>query len=109
MSLLVWALGGCGGEEPEETAAACAAAPITTYANFGAGFLTESCQVCHASTAPDRHGAPESVTFDTEEEAWEHADRILAVATGEAPTMPPEGGVTDEDRERLEVWLRCGG
>lgn len=108
MRSLALLLVGCGGDEAS-TDPACADAPITTYDNFGAGFLTESCLACHASTAPDRHGAPEDVVFDTEEQVWALSDRILAVATGDDPTMPPEGGVTDEDRARLEVWLRCGG
>jgi len=30
------------------------------------------------------------------------------VATGDAPTMPPRGGLSPLDRERLEIWLVCG-
>lgn len=112
--------GGCppddgAAADPEDTAvpsdlpAICVDAPVTTYANFGRGFLTQHCEVCHAATTNDRHDAPETVTFDTEEEAWAQADRILARAAGDAPTMPPQGGVTDDDRYLLEVWLSCGG
>jgi uncharacterized membrane protein len=85
----------------------CATAPVTTWDNFGRGFLTESCQSCHASTSPNRYGAPEAVSFDSEGEALALADTILAVATGEAARMPPSGGVTEEDRYRLAVWLTC--
>lgn len=97
-------LAGCGAESR-----LCADAPVTTYDNFGAGFLTQSCATCHASTTLDRNGAPPGVVFDTEEDVWAQADRILAVTAGDAPTMPPQGGVTEDDRYRLEVWLTCGG
>lgn len=85
----------------------CADAPVVTYNNFGEGFLLANCQSCHASTAPDRHEAPEDVTFDTVEQAWAWAGAILAAATGEAPEMPPRGGIDEDDRVRLEWWLRC--
>ena len=85
----------------------CVDQPVVTWANFGAGFLLEACQGCHASATPDRHGAPEGVSFDTVDEAWAWQARILARAAGDAPTMPPLGGVTDSDRLLLEIWLRC--
>lgn len=98
------------GEDPAFTGPAiCEDAPVTTWDNFGAGFLTQHCLACHASTAPDRHDAPDDVTFDTEEEAWTWSERIVARAAGEAPTMPPQGGVSADDRYLLEVWLTCGG
>jgi len=85
----------------------CAEAPVTTWNNFGQGFLVENCQPCHASTSVDRHDAPESVTFDTPDEVADHRARILVKATGDAPDMPPAGGVSEEDRARLEAWLLC--
>jgi uncharacterized membrane protein len=100
--------GGEGKDSPlPADTGACADAPVLTWANFGAGFLIENCQSCHASTSPDRNGAPESVTFDTEAEALALQDRILIRAAGDAPDMPPEGGITEEDRHRLELWLTC--
>lgn len=103
--------GGDGGfEDSGETGDSggfCADAPTLTWANFGNGFLIENCQGCHASTAADRHDAPEEVCFDTVEQAWSWASQILALATGDEPTMPPTGGVFDDDRQRLEYWLRC--
>lgn len=92
-----------------EPVALCAEGPVTTWDNFGSGFVVQHCQTCHASTTPDRHGAPESVTFDDEEQVWTWADRILARTTGPEPDMPPRGGVDDDDRYRVEVWLTCGG
>ena len=96
--------------EPEPTEAdACSDEPVLTWANFGQGFMLENCQACHAATSPNRQGAPEGVSFDTEEQAWELLPRILARATGDAPDMPPQDGVDSEDRERLRIWLTCGG
>ena len=104
---------GCGDAPKEASPAAedtglCATAPVVTYENFGQGFLIETCGTCHAAASPDRHGAPAEVVFDTEAQAIALADAILASATGPAPTMPPRGGVTDDDRLLLELWLTCG-
>ena len=85
----------------------CEEGPTMTWANFGDGFLIENCNGCHAATSANRYGAPEYVTFDTVEQVWVWATIILAVATGDDPVMPPTGGVEDDDRLRLEYWLRC--
>jgi len=90
------------------TEAFCSDVYAVTWNSFGQGFLFGNCNGCHAATAKNRHDAPESVTFDTVEEAWAWSSRILARATGDDPTMPPEGGVHEDDRIRLEWWLRCG-
>ncbi len=88
----------------------CADAPLpTTWDNFGRSFVTQHCQPCHASTSLDRQYAPAEVTFDTEEQSWAWADRILARAAADDATMPPQGGVEEDDRYLLEVWLTCGG
>jgi uncharacterized membrane protein len=111
MSLL---LGACGGPDATDAApdgelpAICADAPTVTWESFGAGFVKESCQPCHATTAPDRHDAPEVVAFDAEEDVWRWAPQVLHAVAGEPPTMPPQGGVSDDDRYLLEVWLTCG-
>lgn len=97
--------------DPPDTATradACDAAPTVTWATFGEGFLTGSCQPCHASTAPNRYGAPEDVVFDTVTDAWAHADGIVGRAGAEPPTMPPMGGTDSDDRQRLRWWLSCG-
>lgn len=106
---------GCEGDEqkPGETGTSsdlpeiCVDAPVVTYANFGAGFVTQHCQACHASTTPDRHDAPEAVTFDDEASVMQWADRIVARCLGEDASMPPQGGVSDDDLYLLEVWLTC--
>lgn len=98
-------VGETGGPDPADPT--CDEAPVVTWDNFGRGFLVENCQACHASTAPDRHGAPIEVVFDTEGDARAWKDRILARAAGEAPTMPPMGGTSADDRYLLGVWLTC--
>lgn len=85
----------------------CVDVPLVTWATFGEGFLREACQGCHASTASDRHGAPEDVVFDDVEDAWAWADRIVARAASEPPSMPPMAGTSAEDRVRLVWWLTC--
>lgn len=90
--------------------APCEEQPVITYDTFGRGFLATYCDGCHGAAVENRQGAPADVTFDTREQALALADRILArtaPADGSAPTMPPVGGVTEEDRERLLVWLGC--
>jgi uncharacterized membrane protein len=110
MRSLVFALtlGACtGGGSDSAELDPCADEPVVTYETFGAGFLTENCQSCHASTAPDRKGAPEGVVFDTVGDAWAQRDRILARAAIDPPEMPPLGGTTADDRARLKIWLTC--
>jgi uncharacterized membrane protein len=96
-----------------DTGGFCATSPVVTYDNFGQGFLTETCNTCHASDAPFRGTAdpslvpPASATFDTESEALAAGEAILFRATGEGATMPPRGGVSEIDMERLIIWLTC--
>lgn len=96
---LLVALAACQ-EEP----AACD--PGTTWEGFGQGFFVEYCQGCHASTAPDRFGAPADVTFDDEADVTTWRDRALARL--QADTMPPGGGVPEDDLARITAWLACG-
>ncbi len=86
----------------------CVDAPAATWDSFGRGFFTQHCTVCHAADSPDRHGAPPGVTFDSEAEVVALRDRILDRATGDEPTMPPTGGVSEDDRFLLERYLHCG-
>jgi uncharacterized membrane protein len=94
------------GTDDTGSQATCFEAPPVNHANFGEGFLLESCQGCHASTALNRHEAPEGVSFDTVDEAWAWRGRILARVVDSA-TMPPAGGVDADDRQMLSWWLDC--
>lgn len=113
---------GCGSDDSKDDAAdtgtsattdtgpvdpICVDAPLVTWDSWGEGFMGANCDTCHAATTLDRQGAPAEVTFDTREETLAHADRILARSTGDAPTMPPSGGISEDDRYLLEVWFNC--
>ncbi len=37
----------------------------------------------------------------------DQADRILARTLADENTMPPQGGVTEDDMVKLEYWLVC--
>jgi uncharacterized membrane protein len=125
---LLWALLGvaCQGDEDpappdgpaDDTSAAsdtgtsdtgadlCANAPVVTWENFGAGFVTQNCQACHAASAPERQGAPSDVVFDTEDDVLERSAGVLGRVVDRGD-MPPQGGLTDDDRYLTEVWLTC--
>ncbi len=99
------------GVDTEAMLAPCDAQPTITYDTFGRGFLATYCDGCHGTDVTNRQGAPDDVVFDDRETAETWADRILvrsAPEDGSAPTMPPAGGVPDDDRDRLLVWLTCG-
>ena len=85
----------------------CSDVLVLSYENFGQGFLSENCQACHALRSSDRHGAPLDVNFDSRNDVHRLAARILDRAGGRAPSMPPGGGVADEQRRKIEIWLRC--
>jgi len=104
LSLLCVAACGTG----EDTATLlCDDAPWLSWENFGAGFVAQHCQSCHASTSLDRHEAPEEVVFDSPEHVRQWRELVLAVAVNDEPSMPPMGGVSFEDRRRLQIWLLC--
>lgn len=88
---------------------ACARVPPLDWDNFGHGFMTKHCTGCHSSLLPAelREGAPVGVDFDTYQDVLDQSDRILARSVGDAPTMPPGGGPTEEERARLAEWLAC--
>lgn len=96
----------CTGADPVDTGP-CADAPTVTWETFGAGFVAENCQSCHASTTANRNGAPESVVFDTVDDVWALRDDVLDAAAVDPPTMPPLGGTTEDDRALLTIWLTC--
>jgi len=102
---------GCDRKEPAVDSGAVSECdsgiPALNWDNFGEGFLLENCQSCHAGSSQSRYDAPEEVTFDNKTQVWYWADRILARATGDEADMPPAGGVSDDDKQRLEWWLAC--
>ena len=103
------ALTACGGAAQENGDSAqpvCDTALPVTWANWGEGFVLTHCSGCHAESAPDRHGAPEGFVFDTEEQVLQSAATLLRMVV-EEESMPPAGGVRDEEMALLEAWLSC--
>ncbi len=81
-----------------------------TYQNFAAPFILDWCRGCHGVALPAgmRQGSPLGVDFDTAEQVRAAGARILARSTGDAPTMPPAGGPSAEERALMAEWLACG-
>ena len=94
--------------EEGDTVLDCDEAPLVDWVNFGEGFFVQNCNGCHHSATPDRYGAPEDVIFDTADDVWAQKGMVLGTAGGESPTMPPNGGSTVTQREKLQIWLQCG-
>ena len=98
-------------EEPEpmeefDTADICSTAPYVNWENKIRGLITTHCQGCHSSVTPYTYGAPESVNFDTEEDTISWKERIQIRVLDEED-MPPAGGLLEEDKYLLQVWLSC--
>ena len=110
MVIILTLLVSCGTKNTDSADLDCSRTPPLTYNNFGRGYLDKHCVGCHHSLLPQdmREGAPIGVDLDTYEFSIEWAERIEARATGEIPTMPPGGGPSEEEREMLSEWLRCG-
>ena len=95
--------------EPEvnvDTADICSTAPYVSWDNKVRGLITTHCQGCHSSVTPYTYGAPTSVTFDTEQETINWQERIQ-VRVLDLEDMPPAGGLLEEDKYLLQVWLSC--
>ena len=104
-------LTGCAKDSSSDTAAKVSVCdevdgPVT-WDNFGRGFTTQYCQSCHSADSVDRKDAPDTIVFDSEDDVWALRDRVLLRAGGAIPTMPPQGGVSEDERVLLEVWLTC--
>jgi uncharacterized membrane protein len=91
---------------PADSGDACA---DVSWATAGGPVLLTWCAPCHAAglTRAQRQGAPVGVDLDTEAGALQWVDRVEAVVSGPAPTMPPAGGLDADARERLLAWVRC--
>ena len=93
--------------DPADTVdAGCDEEQEVTWDAFADGFFRSRCQACHASTSPDRRGAPDGVAFDDEAATRGQGERVRARVLVE-PTMPPGGGLSESERALLDVWLSC--
>lgn len=102
MMWLLISLLACGKEK--DSALDCTLAP--TYQTWTQGFLNGKCQSCHHSESNNRHGAPDGIVFDTHSDVIQWKERIEATIVQER-SMPPNGGVTEEEMELLQWWLEC--
>ena len=110
----VWVLLSCGGTTSDTGVHASETIKDTGIASdcedgwdgWAAGFFRTYCAACHARTSANRHGAPESVAFDSIEDLRGQADRVRARVLDDQ-TMPVGGGVNDEALDRLDRWLDC--
>ncbi len=111
-------LGACGNDRglqggddtwdpPDEDA--CKAA-FLDYDNFGAPFVVNWCRGCHSSSVPAgmRQQAPLDINFDDADAVRMWGERIAVRAASAAPTMPPAGGPSEEERRLLVEWIACG-
>ncbi|NCG17573.1 MAG: hypothetical protein GWP91_00970, partial [Rhodobacterales bacterium] len=81
------------------------------FATVAEPILVQWCVGCHTSQfeGSDRSGAPTGIDFDTYQGAFANAAAIDRVAGGlDGSTMPPAGGITDEERALLREWVSCG-
>jgi len=70
------------------------------------GFFLSYCTGCHSSGTTNRFGAPEGVDFDSQDDVYFWLDRI-DIRVVQEESMPPGGGVLEEDIERFQLWLEC--
>jgi len=77
------------------------------WESWGRSFFRTWCGGCHAANAPNRHGAPESMVFDTEAQVVAHQD-MIRLSVLEAGSMPLGGGLPQAEAEVLDLYLRCG-
>lgn len=99
----------CGGGDDTASDVCAERDPPLTYDNFGKGFIAKHCVGCHSSLVAgnQRKGAPPGVDLDTYYGVVTWAYRVEARSLGDNPGMPPGGGPSEEERERLEEWLTC--
>lgn len=86
--------------------------PVTetriTYTNDIKPILDNNCIRCHSSEkqGAERNGAPPDVNLDKYETVVDVAER--ANAKIQSGTMPPTGGLPEEERNLFQQWLDQG-
>jgi hypothetical protein len=84
--------------------------PDVTWESFAAGTIKTWCTPCHSATVPvtERAGAPLGVDFDRYEDVVLHGPSVAVRVSGDSPSMPPSGGLTEVERAKLADWILCG-
>ncbi len=78
--------------------------PAPDWETWAEPFFTTWCQPCHAADAPQRYGAPEHASFDSETQTRVQAAAIRTTVL-EGGSMPVGGGLSPEDKAQLAAWL----
>jgi len=104
---------GCS-SKPGETGAdgapsECQSVPWT-WENTGEPLMLTWCTSCHHSDLDEgeRQGAPIDLNLETYADFERWADRVDARVWADSAPMPPAGGPTDEELQRLAEWMDCG-
>lgn len=105
--LLVGLGAGCAGGGGDSADTGCAHEHVITWENGGESFFRSYCVSCHSSEAPDRHGAPEYLNYDTLDGVREARRNIRQAALWDQ-VMPPGYPLDEEQREILASFLDCG-
>ncbi len=111
VGLLTSLLGGCDDHlvgQGVPLANTCLREPPLTYENMGEGLIERHCRSCHGEfrVGSQRSFAPPGVDFDNEEDVLIWAEAIYEEAVVNH-TMPPAGGMLEQERRWLDEWLRC--
>ncbi len=83
-----------------------------SWESHGAPFVS-ICTDCHSASneGPDRNGAPEALNFDPPDGVEGFANQMVAVGTGDDPSMPPSTAPrqpTRGQRDDFATWVGCG-
>lgn len=77
----------------------CATATVTPYSQLGS--VMANCTGCHSGA-----NAPHGHRYDTYADAKKNAEEgQQEIANG---SMPPEGTMSDADKEAFYAWAQCG-
>jgi uncharacterized membrane protein len=80
---------------------------VVHYNNFGEAFMVQNCLGCHHPESNNRQGAPQDVVLDNLDNIVQYNERIQIRI--EEQTMPPQGGLSESNREMAILWLDCLG
>jgi len=118
--LMLLLLAGCDGQFPDQALPEQAPVQddctdsVLSWDNTGAPFLLNHCTECHSQHLVGevaRKGAPDTINFNTREQAAALTELILATAIeaqADRPTMPPLIRLREDEKARMGEWLRCG-
>jgi uncharacterized membrane protein len=99
---MIFLLLSCGSHNIDDTADPCL---NYHYNNFGRAFVQQYCSSCHAQSAAHRQGAPIDIHMQSSDNISEYQQQIFTAI--ENSSMPPQGGVDENNRSAALAWLQC--